>query len=145
MCYRENMVRLRFAAAAGTAIIGTALVGAAPRPAALANAAPGQWEIAGLPGSKVPARQCISDPISLSQFEHRSRNCSRTIISDTPSSTVVEYNCQAAGFGRSKMTVITPRSLRIETQGISDGLPFNYVLQVRRVGDCPAKQTAAAH
>ena len=139
------MARLRFAVAAGTAIVGATLGAAAPRPAALAGAAPGQWEIAGLPGAKAPSRQCIIDPIALSQFEHRSRNCNRTIISDTPSSTVVEYNCQAAGFGRSKMTVITPRSLRIETQGISDGLPFNYVLQARRVGDCPTKQTAAAH
>jgi hypothetical protein len=139
------MSRLRFAGAAGAAILATALIAAGPRPAALANAAPGQWEIAGLPGAKAPARQCISDPIALSQFEHGGRNCNRTIISDSPSSAVVEYNCKAAGFGRSKMTVITPRSLRIETQGISEGLPFNYVMQARRIGDCPVKQTAAAH
>ena len=139
------MSRLRLAGAGGAAFLAAALTAASPRPAALANAAPGQWEIAGLPGSKTPSKQCVSDPITLAQFEHGSRNCSRTIISDSPSSTVVEYNCKAAGFGRSKMTVITPRSLRIETQGISEGLPFNYVLQARRVGDCPAKQTAAAH
>lgn len=139
------MSRLRFAGVAGAAILATALVAAGPRPVVLANAVPGEWEIAGLPGAKAPARQCIGDPIALSQFEHGSRNCSRIIISDTPTSAVVEYNCQGAGFGRSKMTMITPRSLRIETQGISQGLPFNYVLQARRVGDCPGKQTAAAH
>ena len=135
------MARLRFACAAGAAIVAAALAAAAPRPMALSKAAPGQWEIAGLPGSKMPARQCVGDPISLSQFEHRSQTCSRTIISDSASSTVVEYNCKAAGFGRTKLTLLTPRSLRIETQGISEGLPFNYVLQARRLGDC----TTAAH
>jgi len=39
---------------------------------------------------------------------------------------------------------VTPRSLRLDTQGISDGLPFHYVAQARRVGDCPA-QTASRH
>ena len=29
-----------------------------------------------------------------------------------------------------------PRSMRIETQGISGNLPFNYQLHARRVGDC---------
>ena len=58
---------------------------------------------------------------------------------------MVAYRCTGRDFGRSKLTVLTPRSLRIETQGISDGLPFNYVLQARRVGGCPAKASAAAH
>ena len=52
------------------------------------------------------------------------------------SSATIEYHCAGADFGRSEIDVITPRSLRIETQGISDGLPFNYVLQARRVGEC---------
>jgi hypothetical protein len=42
------------------------------------------------------------------------------------------------------MTVITPRSIRIETQGISGDLPFNYVLQARRIGECTAS-AAKAH
>jgi hypothetical protein len=49
---------------------------------------------------------------------------------------VVEYHCGAAGFSRSQVDVITPRSLRIDTQGISAQEPFSYVLQARRVGDC---------
>ena len=50
---------------------------------------------------------------------------------------VIDYNCGAAGFGHSEVNVITPRSIRIATQGISDGLPFNYVLQAHRIADCP--------
>ena len=117
---------------------------AAQRPAALANTAPGLWEIDGLPGGKA-VRECVSDVVALAQYEHRAKNCSRNVISDGPSSTVIQYQCRGNEFGRSKMTVITPRSLRIESQGISDSLPFAYVLQARRVGDCPGQQTAARH
>ena len=118
---------------------------AAQRPVALAQAAPGLWEIDGLPGAKAPARECVADVAALAQFEHRAKSCRRNVVSDGPSSTVIQYSCAGSEYGRSKMTLITPRSLRIETQGISDNLPFAYVLQARRVGECPARATAARH
>ena len=117
---------------------------AAQRPGPLAQANPGLWEISGAEGAKSPIRQCVGDIAALAQFEHRGRNCSSRVISSDASSTVIEYRCGAAGFGHSKIDVITPRNLRIETQGISDNLPFGYVLQARRVGDCPAKTSSAA-
>jgi hypothetical protein len=117
---------------------------AAQRPGALAQASPGLWEISGAEGAKSPIRQCLSDIAVLAQFEHRGRNCSSRVISSDASSTVIEYRCGGAGFGHSKIDVITPRNLRIETQGISDNLPFGYVLQARRVGDCPAKTSSAS-
>ena len=121
-----------------------AAVMAAQRPAALASTAPGLWEIDGLPGGK-PVRECVSEVAALAQYEHRSKNCARNLINDGPSSAVIQYQCAGNDFGRSKISVITPRSLRIETQGISDSLPFGYVLQARRISDCPDRQTAARH
>ena len=118
---------------------------AAQRPAALAPTAPGLWEIAGLPGARAPARECVSDVVALAQFEHRAKSCTRNVVSDGPSTAVIQYTCAGSEYGRSKLTVITPRSLRIETQGISDNLPFAYVLQARRIGDCRARETAARH
>ncbi|HEY6049213.1 MAG TPA: DUF3617 family protein [Sphingomicrobium sp.] len=123
--------------AVATALPGAALVAA--KPPALAQATPGQWEISGVPGEKAPLVQCIADVAALTQFEHRGRSCTRSTISDDGTSTIVQYSCGAAGFGRSEVEVITPRSLKISTQGISESSPFNYVLQVRRLGDCPAK------
>ena len=131
--------------AAATVLTGIALAAAAPRPAALAKAAPGLWEIDGLKTSNAPARECIAHPAALAQLEHRGKKCHRTVLRDNGTSALVAYRCTGRDFGRSKLTVLTPRSLRIETQGISDGLPFNYVLQARRVGGCPAKASAAAH
>jgi len=48
----------------------------------------------------------------------------------------INYNCADGGFGRSAVTLLTPRSLTIDTQGISGGLPFHYKLYARRMGDC---------
>ena len=118
----------------------------AQRPNALAQTSPGLWEIRGAPGSKAPLQQCVGDVVMLAQFEHRgNRNCTRSIVSDRGNSTVIQYTCGGAGFGRSQMDVITPRSLRISTQGISDSLPFNYVLEARRIGDCAKTASVIRH
>ena len=114
-------------------------------PAALAKVAGGLWEISGVPGAQAPVRQCVADILALAQYEHRGKACSRSVIHDGPSSTKVSYQCGGAGFGESEVDVITPRSLRIATQGISDQLPFSYVLQARRVGDCTKTVTPPRH
>jgi len=129
------MSRLTTLVLAGAGIAAAFALTAAQRPAALAQTTGGLWEVSGPPGS-APVRQCIADTAVLAQFEHRGQTCTRLIISDGPTTAVIHYTCAGGGFGRSKMTLITPRSLRIETQGISDNLPFNYVVQARRVGDC---------
>ena len=115
------------------------------QPSALAQVAGGLWEISGVPGSKEPVRECIPNVALLAQFEHRGRNCTRNVLSDKGSSTLISYKCGAAGFGQSTVEVLTPRSLQISTQGISDQLPFNYVLQAHRVGECPKSATVTHH
>jgi hypothetical protein len=134
----------RFVTIVGAGVTCALVLGAAAKPAALAQVAPGLWEVSGVPGTKKPVVQCVGDLLALAQFEHRSENCSRHVIRDAGSSTTVEYNCPGGGFGRTEVGVVTPRSLRLDTQGISGGLPFHYVAQARRVGDCPG-QTASRH
>jgi hypothetical protein len=125
----------RFAVA--VAGIGLAVgLGAAQLPSALAQSTPGLWEVTGLPDSNVPIRQCIADVTALAQFEHRRKVCKRSVIRDSGSATVISYSCGNGEFGQSTLTVLTPRSLKIETQGIADQLPFKYTIQARRVGDC---------
>ena len=113
-----------------------AALSAAAQPSALSQTRGGLWEVEGAPGAGGPIRQCLADTRALAQFEHRGLACPRSVISDSGTSAKIEYNCGGSGFGSSKITLVTPRSLRIETQGISKGLPFNYVIQARRVGDC---------
>lgn len=128
----------------GAAIAAAFAVTAAQQPSALAGVQPGLWEISGAVGSK-PIRQCVTELVALAEFEHRGRACKPKIISDRGQSMIVEYSCGPAGFGRSRLDVITPRSLRIDTQGISEQQPFSYVLQARRVGDCASATTPSSH
>ena len=128
--------------AAGAAIIA---LSAAQPPSALGQVQGGLWEISGAPGTHAPIRQCVADVTTLARFEHRSRGCAARILKDGGTSAQIEYSCGGAGFGHSEIELITPRSLRIATQGISDGLPFNYVLQARRVDDCPKSASVTRH
>lgn len=116
--------------------------GAAQPPSPLAQAQPGLWEINGVPGAAAPMHQCLADLALLARFEHRSKSCSINPVREGGTSSEIDYSCGPAGFGHTQVTLLTPRSLRIATQGISDGLPFNYVLQAHRVGSC---QAAAPH
>jgi len=118
---------------------------AAQQPPTFAQAQPGIWEISGAPGIKAPIRQCIADIGALVRFEHRAKNCHAKVLRNFGSFTSFEYNCGSAGFGHSEIEALTPRSLKISTQGISDGLPFNYVLQAHRIDDCQQSATPARH
>ena len=42
------------------------------------------------------------------------------------------------GYGRTSIRLETDRLVQIRTQGIADGLPFEYSAEARRVGDCGA-------
>ena len=120
--------------AGGSAALLLALA-AAQRPASLANIEGGMWEIDPLgPGTR--ARLCVADPMTFANYEHRGKTCTRAVISDGPNGAVIHYTCPSGGFGRSTVKALTPRSLRVETQGIADNAPFQYVFQARRVGAC---------
>jgi hypothetical protein len=140
----DGWVRVAQVAAAAV-IAGTAVAAAAPRDHTLSRIASGLWEVSGAQGARETLRECFADPGVLAQFEHRAKRCSRKVLSDTGTSALLDYQCSSRDFGRSKLTFLTPRSLRIETQGISDGLPFNYVLQARRMGECSAKASPQSH
>jgi hypothetical protein len=129
----------------GPAAALAAAFAAAQQPPALGQAQPGLWEISGVPGTRAPLRQCLADVAALARFEHRAKPCAAKVLKSGGTSTSIEYSCGAAGFGHSEVELITPRSLRISTQGISDGLPFNYVLQARRVDDCPKSASVIRH
>ena len=139
------MARLTILAFAALTLGASPAAPAAQAPSALAQSMAGQWVFEGLPGAKSALRQCVGDIQALAQFEHRSRSCKQRVISNSASSTVVEYSCGEGEFGHSQVDVLTPRSLRISTQGISGNQPFNYVLQAHRVGECPKSVSASRH
>jgi hypothetical protein len=112
---------------------------AATAPRALDAASGGLWQVARSAKGDPEQALCVADPILLGQWEHRGGQCSRVVLSDHGDKAVIDYRCADGGFGRSEMTLLTPRTLRIATQGISAGAPFNYVLHARRVGNCQSR------
>ena len=131
----RSLVRIGLAAI-GTLSAGL-LVAAVPR--ALAPAMGGLWEVSQSASGHGSTKVCVPSPDVLAQFEHRQGRCTRKVIRDGGSQAEINYTCADGGFGRSEMTLVTPRSLTIDTQGISGGLPFHYKLYARRTGDCDAR------
>ncbi|MFP5328717.1 MAG: DUF3617 domain-containing protein [Alphaproteobacteria bacterium] len=109
---------------------------AAAAPSILSGVEPGLWEISR--SGQATQKICVADVAELAQIEHRASRCTREVLRESGSTATVNYNCQGGGFGHATITVITPRSLRVETQGISDNAPFKYVFQARLAGNCPA-------
>jgi len=119
------------------ALCGAGLIAAAPR--ALAPASGGLWQIAFSAKSAPLASVCLADPVMLGQWEHRAERCSQTILSDQGEKLLLSYTCANGGFGRSEMSLLTPRTIRVATQGIAASGPFNYVIHARRAGNCPSR------
>ena len=107
---------------------------AAVRPALFAQISGGLWEVSRSDGGR--RNVCVPDPVVLAQYEHLRSSCARDIIRNQQSRAEIHYTCRGGAFGQSTVELITPRSLRIETQGISNNAPFHYVLQARRIGNC---------
>jgi hypothetical protein len=118
-------------AGAALALLGLT---AAVRPAVFSQTAGGLWEISRSDGGR--RNICVADPVVLAQYEHLRGRCSRDVIRDQRGLAEISYSCAGGGFGQSRVEQVTPRSLRIETQGISGDAPFHYVLQARRIGEC---------
>ena len=102
----------------------------------LAMIGPGEWEV-GKTASGRGDRVCLPDPALLMQWEHRAKSCTRTILNASLDRAEVHYTCAGGDFGTSRVQVLTPRSIKVNSQGIADGLPFGHVLHARRIGDCP--------
>ncbi len=126
----------RFLMPAGLGLAALVL-GAATLPPAIAESG-GLWEVSRSATGANAERRCVPQAAVLAQWEHRRAQCTRVVIRASATDAVIHYTCPGGGFGHSQVRVLTPRTLRIETQGISGGYPFNYVLHARRVGDCPA-------
>ncbi|MEO7865429.1 MAG: hypothetical protein ABIR63_06140 [Sphingomicrobium sp.] len=134
-----NRQKLMIAAAAGAFIVALSVASAgwaAQSSKALDGVAGGLWELNGMPGTKSPVRQCIADPVDLAFIEHQAAGCSHLVLGDSGDELRVSFKCSGEGFGQSSIKQVTPRSLRVDVQGIADGGPYAYVLQAHRVGEC---------
>lgn len=106
----------------------------APTLIALGTVERGQWQLRETGGASRSV--CIADIASLIQLRSRGANCSRFVIENSPDSATVHYTCPGVGHGRTTISVETPRLMRIASQGIDGGLPFDVDIEARRTGNC---------
>jgi hypothetical protein len=102
--------------------------------AALGRIERGEWALRAPDGSTRSI--CVTDPQVLLQLRHRGATCQRFVVENGAEGGRVTYSCPGIGNGDTRITVETPRLIRLETQGISRGLPFTEEYEGRRTGAC---------
>ncbi|WP_114228273.1 MULTISPECIES: DUF3617 domain-containing protein [Sphingomonas] len=97
---------------------------------------PGLWSVSRSATGERAVSLCVHDFAALAQWEERGRQCHRTILSQSGSETVIRYNCPGGDFGEARLTAVTPRSLKLDIQGIHGGGPFQTALFARKSDAC---------
>lgn len=130
------LVALLSLTAAATALVAAG-PGGRPREPVLPGVEPGLWEISQDATGRGGRKGCIRDVVLLATYAHAGDRCLRTYLTNKPRHLILELDCGRGDFARSHVTVITPRSLKIESQGFHKGEPYNNAIYARRVGECP--------
>ncbi|MBU3993587.1 MAG: hypothetical protein KKA12_13730 [Alphaproteobacteria bacterium] len=104
----------------------------------LGKLADGQWELRRRDGAGAQ-RLCVKDRIRLIQLRHPDLSCDRIVLEDTPTSVTVQYTCRGRGYGRTHIRRESGQLIQLDTQGIADGLPFEFSAEGRRVGECSSQ------
>lgn len=128
MRVRAIVIGLGFALAVAAPAQGPSLV-------ALNAIQPGQWQLRDVDGGERTS-VCVPDPRVLIQLRHPGAQCSRFVVEDLPKSVTVHYTCPGAGHGRTVISVESGHLIKLRTQGIADGAPFDVNYEGRRTGAC---------
>ena len=128
---------MRFAKLALSAALALAApaYGGGPALAMLDQLEVGRWELRDR-DSDLPQRICLPNGRRLIQLRHPGLACDSFVVVDGPSEVVVQYTCQGRGYGRTQIRRETNRLVQVQSQGIVDGLPFDFSAEARRIGDC---------
>ena len=129
---------LRIAGALAAALFVAAFPASGQRPplAMLDQLDIGQWELRLRDGRKLVERLCVNNGRRLIQLRHLEPTCDRYIIDDKPGEVTVQYTCRGRGYGRTHIRRETNQLVQIDSQGIAEGLPFDFIAEARRIGDC---------
>ena len=123
-------------ALAAGALAGISGMAVAEGAGALAQVQAGEWQVHEV-GEKSPARAlCVGDAKRLLQIQHGAAACTFRTISDESNAATVRYVCPGAGNGTTELTVEGKTILRLHTQGVAGGAPYDVTYEARFAGPC---------
>ena len=131
----SKKVILSVLAAAGVGLAAIPLAAQSSGMAVLDKLERGQWELRER-GSKATRRICVRTGRELIQLRHRGPDCSRYVVESGTDQVTVQYTCRGNGYARTSIRREPPTLVQIESQGIADELPFEFIAEARRVGSC---------
>lgn len=137
MTKKKSKSSQKFTAILGVAAIGVSIPALAQSDglAMLGELSKGEWTIKFRDGS--PERKiCVRSGRELIQIRHRQAGCSRFVVEDGAARVTVQYTCPGNGYGRTFIRRETGSLVQIESQGIADGVPFQFAGEARRTGSC---------
>lgn len=103
--------------------------------AMLSTLTKGEWTIK--QRGSVPDRKiCVRTGAELIQLRHRETGCNQFVVEDGAARVTVQYTCPGNGYGRTSIRRETSALVQLETQGIHDGTPFQFLAEARRTGTC---------
>jgi hypothetical protein len=131
------MRRIARLAVAGLIAISSAAAAQAPHLAVLDHVLPGSWTVREIGSGGTARAMCVSDPGVLLQIHHGTTACRRFVVSSGPRAATVDYTCPGTGHGRTTLTAEGSTLVRIQTQGLANGAPFDVDYEAGRGGTCP--------
>lgn len=134
----KKVLRKAVIAVAGLLACGVPAAGQGPQLAMLDQLDAGRWELRARDAGSQTERICVNTGRRLIQLRHPDSACERLVVQDSPSEVTVQYTCRGQGYGRTHIRKETSRLVQIDSQGIANGLPFEFSAEARRVGDCGA-------
>ena len=138
---KRSLISFPRAFVLGSLAVGAALWFAAPGLAQgnglamLGTLTKGEWTIkqrGGVPDRKI----CVRTGDELIQLKHREAGCNQFVVEDGAARVTVQYTCPGNGYGRTSIRRETASLVQLESQGIHDGTPFQFVAEARRTGTC---------
>ncbi len=130
------MLRFAYLAVAGLVAFTAAAAAQGPRPALLDQLRLGSWTLHEIGSPAARRTICVTDPAALLQVHHGAAQCARFVVSSDQRATTVNYTCAGHGYGRTTLTAESPTLVRIQTQGLAQGAPFDMDYEARRDGMC---------
>lgn len=132
----KTIKRVAMIGVAGWAALAVPASSQRPALAMLDQIETGRWEIRLRDSTRRTYPICVGNGRQMIQLRHEALNCERLVVEDAADTVTVQYTCRGRGYGRTSIRRETNRLVQIQTQGIAEGLPFDFAAEARHTGSC---------